>query len=179
MTSTLFFFLLGSWLLAVLLCAKATVAFLPTRPFMSPNFHTTLCRASSKNPSDMTNRELQVASVEAAKEANKNSDAANAIAVVGIVVANGIAVVVPLVIAFVASDKMDKMQASNEIFQLELKKLDTDNQEKKAEIQGLIDAKKGATAMSLSRTSELNDGAVAWLKKQTVAEQGSSLPWLT
>ena len=190
MTSTLFFSLLGSALLAVLLCAKATVAFLPTRPFMSPNFHTTLCRASSKNPSDMTNRELQVAnveaaqaSVEAAKEANniamEKADAANAIAVVAIVVANGIAVVVPLVIAFVASDKMDKMQASNEIFQLELKKLDTDNQEKKAEIQGLIDAKKGATAMSLSRPSELNDGAVAWLKKQTVAEQGSSLPWLT
>ena len=131
----------------------------------------------------MTNRELQVASVEAAKESNniamEKADAANAIAVV-----------VPLVIAFVASDKMDKMQASNEslqeslqvkneIFQLEIKKLDTDNQKKKSEIQDLIDAKKGATARSLSRPSELNDGAVAWLKKQTVAEQGSSLPWLT
>ena len=73
----------------------------------------------------------------------------------------------------------ESLQVRNEIFQLELKKLDTDNQKKKDEIQDLIDAKKGATARSLSRPSELNDGAVARLKKQTVAEQGSSLPWLT
>ena len=127
----------------------------------------------------MNTKELQVAKVEAAQKSNniamEKADAANAIAVV----ANGIAVVVPLVIAFVASDKMDKMQASNELFQLELKKLDTNNQKKKAEIQELIDAKKGATARSLSRRNGLNDGAVAWLKKQTAAEQGSSLPWLT
>ena len=169
---SLFLSLLGTLLLALSLSAKATVAFLPTRPFINQNFHTTLCRASSKKPSDMNTKELQVAKVEAVQKSNKIAmEKANA--------ANAIAVVVPLVIAFVASAKMDKVQASNEIFQLELKKLDTDNQKKKAEIQGLIDAKKGATAMSLSRPSELNDGAVAWLKKQTAAEQGSSLPWRT
>ena len=135
-------------------------------------------------------KELLVANVDAAQKSLDKADTANTIAAISV----AISALVPLVIAYVANNKMDTMRMedqkifqtslkeSEEIFQLELKKLETNNEKKKHEIQILIDAKKGVTAKSLSthqRSNLLNDGAVAWLKKQTVAEQGNSLPWLT
>ena len=72
-----------------------------------------------------------------------------------------------------------ELKEREEIFQLELMKLETNNKKKKHNIQVLIDAKKCVSSKSLStnqRSNLLNDGAVAWLKKQTVAEQGNSLP---
>ena len=181
--------LLGSLLIAVLLSVKATVAFSPTRPLRAQISYKNLCLSSTnsddkepKQPSEMNAEELQVANVEAAQQSVDKAETANTIAGTANTIAAisvAISAVVPLGIAYMANIKMDAMRKEDQIFQLELKKLDTDNQKKKGEIQGLIDAKKGATAMSLSRPSELNDGAVAWLKKQTAAEQGSSLPWLT
>ena len=134
--------------------------------------------------------------------ANTIAGTANTIAAISV----AISAVVPLGIAYMANIKMDAMRMEDnikmdamrkedrifqlelkereEIFQLELKKLETNTEKKKHDIQALIDAKKGVTPKSLSmstnqRTNPLNDGAVAWLKKQTAAEQGSSLPWLT
>ena len=185
--------LLGSLLIAVLLSVKATVAFSPTRPLRAQISYQNFCLCSKnsdkdpKQPSDMNAEELQVANVEAAQQSVDKAETANTIAGTANTIAAisvAISAVVPLGIAYMANIKMDAMRMEDRIFQLELKKLDTDNQKKKDEIQALIDAKKGVTPKSLSmstnqHTNLLIDGTVAWLKKQTAAEQGSSLPWLT
>ena len=204
--------LLGSLLIAVLLSVKATVAFSPTRPLRAEVSYTNFFLSSTnsddkepKQPSEMNAEELQVANVEAAQQSVDKAETANTIAGTANTIAAisvAISAVVPLVIAYMANNKMDAMRMEDrtmrmedrifqlelkereEIFQLELKKLETNTEKKKHDIQALIDAKKGVTPKSLSmstnqRTNPLNDGAVAWLKKQTTAEQGSSLPWLT
>ena len=162
-----------------------------------------------KQPSDMNAEELQVATVEAAQQSVDKAGTANTIAAISVaisaVVPLGIAYMANIKMdAMRMEDRTMRMEdrifqlelkereeifqtslkESEEIFQLELKKLETNTEKKKHDIQALIDAKKGVTPKSLSmstnqRTNPLNDGAVAWLKKQTAAEQGSSLPWLT
>ena len=199
--------LLGSLLIAVLLSAKATVAFSPTRPLRAQvsRLSSTNRNSKPKEPFEMNTKELQVANVEAAQKSLDLADTANTIAATANTIAAisvAISALVPLVIAFVANNKIDTIRVEDramrmedrifqlelkereEIFQLELKKLETNTEKKKHDIQALIDAKKGVTPKSLSmstnqRTNLLNDGAVAWLKKQTVAEQGNSLPWLS
>ena len=194
--------LLGSLLIAVLLSAKATVAFSPTHPLRTQvsRLSSTNRNIKPKEPFEMNTKELQVANVEAAQKSLDIADTANTIAAFSV----AISALVPLLIAYVANNKIDTIRVEDqifqlklkkedqifqtslkereEIFQLELKKLETNNKKKKHDIQALIDAKKCVTPKSLStnqRSNLLNDGAVAWLKKQTVAEQGNSLPWLT
>ena len=190
--------LLGSLLIAVLLSVEATVAFSPTRPLRAQvsRLSSTNRNIKPKEPFEMNTKELQVANVEAAQKSLDLADTANTIAATANTIAAisvAISALVPLLIAFVANNKIDTIRVEDrifqlelkereEIFQLELKKLETNNKKKKHDIQALIDAKKGVTPKSLStnqRSNLLNDGAVAWLKKQTVAEQGNSLPWLT
>ena len=183
--------LLGSLLFAVLLSAKATVAFSPTRPLRAQvsRLSSTNRNIKPKEPFEMNTKELQVANVEAAQKSLDIADTANTIAAFSV----AISALVPLLIAYGANNKIDTIRVEDRIFQLELKereeifqlelmKLETNNKKKKHDIQVLIDAKKCVSSKSSStnqRTNLLNDGAVAWLKKQTVAEQGNSLPWLT
>ena len=190
--------LLGNLLIAMLLSAKATVAFSPTRPLRAQvsRLSSTNRNFKPKEPFEMNTKELQVANVEAAQKSLGLADTANTIAATANTIAAisvAISALVPLLIAYGANNKIDTIRVEDrifqlelkereEIFQLELKKLETNNKKKKHEIQILIDAKKGVTPKSLStnqRSNLLNDGAVAWLKKHTVAEQGNSLPWLT
>ena len=179
--------LLGSLLIAVLLSVEATVAFSPTRPLRTQvsRLSSTNRNIKPKEPFEMNTKELQVANVEAAQKSLDLADTANTIAEKSSTIAAisvAISALVPLLIAFVANNKIDTIRVEDQIFQLELKKLETNNKKKKHDIQALIDAKKGVTPKRLStnqRSNLLNDGAVAWLKKHTVAEQGNSLPWLT
>ena len=187
---SLFLSLLGALLIAVLLSVKATVAFSPTRPLRTQISYTNFFLSSTssddkepKQPSEMNAEELQVANVEAAQKSLDRADTANTIAAFYVAI-SAFSAVVPLGIAYMANNKMDELKEREEIFQLELKKLETNTEKKKHDIQALIDAKKGVTPKSLSmstnqHTNLLIDGTVAWLKKQTAAEQGSSLPWLT
>ena len=97
----------GSLLFAVLLSAKATVAFSPTRSWTTQISHTNLCLKS-------------------------NTIAAFSVA---------ISALVPLLIAYVANNKMDTLRMEDQIiqtslkereefFQLQLKKLETSNEKK-------------------------------------------------
>ena len=124
--------------------------FFPTCPLTTQIPHTTLCLLSANSNTErkqlfeMNTEELQVANVEATPKSLDKADTANTIAAKSNTIAAfsvAISALLPLLIAYVANNKMDTMRMEDqifqtswkereEIFQLERKKLETSNEKK-------------------------------------------------